>query len=517
MRSRHAVVALVILVTAFWAAVLAATTADAQRRPPPQDNWVRLGEQSVSLGQDHDVIAVGRREGRFKAIKLIVRGNDVFIEDLKVTYGNGQSEDLVVRKRVPANSESSPIDLQGEARFIEQIELVYRARPGGGRAIIEVQGLPQIEGGRPEQQQLSGWEELDAQSVDVSEDRVEMPVGRGEGRHARLRLRVLEEPLFVRRISVVYLNGETGELDFRGALEPGKSTPPLELAGDRRRGIRQVVVSLRPQSRNRGAARLQLLGDGAAESGRPPVVDAPAPRGGQIYSDIPKGWVLFGTKEADFTADRNSIQIGREFGRFEKIAIRVRQNDVFIRDLRFVYANGESDTVEVRQVIPANSRTREIQLKGDRFLQRVEITYQSRQSAGRRAQVELYGAFANNWLGEQGEGQKHNQGWVLLGAQKASMFKSDTDAFAVGQQFGAFKKIQLTARRNKVDITGLQITYGNGESESVPISGTLVEGGSSAVYDLSRGRGRHIESIQVRYQSRLSLRGDGLVEVWGQH
>ena len=104
-----------------WAALMFATvtTADAQRQSPKSD-WVKLGEQTVSLGQDHDVIAVGRREGRFKAIKLIVRGNDVFIEDLKVTYGNSQSEDLVVRKRVPANSESSPIDLQGEARFIRK-------------------------------------------------------------------------------------------------------------------------------------------------------------------------------------------------------------------------------------------------------------------------------------------------------------------------------------------------------------------------------------------------------------
>jgi hypothetical protein len=514
MRSKHLVAALALL----WAAWLIASigTADAQLRR--QDGaWVKLGEQTVSLGQDFDVVAVGRREGRFKAIKLVVRGNDVFMEDLKVTYGNGQSEDLVVRKRIPVNSESTAIDLQGEARFIEKIEMAYRARPGGGRATVEVYGLPQIDG-QQRDDQTAGWREIDAQRVNLSANRVEMPVGREEGRHARIRLRALEEPLFVRKVTVVYGRGGTQELSFRGALEPGESSPPLDLDGDRARTISQVVVELRPQTRNRGIATLQLYGDNAGgTSYRPPVDDYAVARGGQVYNDIPKGWVLFGNKAADFTADRDVIVVGRQFGRFDKVAIRVRDNDVFIRDIRFVYGNGESDVAEIRQVIPANTRTREIQLKGDRFLERIELSYQSRQGGARRAQVEVYGAFANNWLGEQGEGQKYNQGWVLLGSQRATMFKTDTDSFAVGQQHGTFKKIQLTARRNKVDITGLKITYGNGETEDVPISGTLVEGGSSAVYDLARGRGRHIESIQLRYQSRLSLRGDGLVEVWGQH
>lgn len=40
-------------------------------------NWERLGCEEVGRRSDRDVIRVGRREGRFKAIRLAASGNDV--------------------------------------------------------------------------------------------------------------------------------------------------------------------------------------------------------------------------------------------------------------------------------------------------------------------------------------------------------------------------------------------------------------------------------------------------------
>ena len=68
------------------------TPAMAQRRPA--DQWGKLGEQTVGFGVDRDTIQVGREEGRFRAIKLIVKRNDVFLVDLKVTYRNGEADEL---------------------------------------------------------------------------------------------------------------------------------------------------------------------------------------------------------------------------------------------------------------------------------------------------------------------------------------------------------------------------------------------------------------------------------------
>lgn len=53
-----------------------ATDAQAQRRGG--GNWVDPGCKQVSfMGRDRDTIQVGHREGRFKAIRLEARNNDV--------------------------------------------------------------------------------------------------------------------------------------------------------------------------------------------------------------------------------------------------------------------------------------------------------------------------------------------------------------------------------------------------------------------------------------------------------
>ena len=44
------------------------------------------------FGKDRDSIRVGRREGRFKAIRLHARGADVELLDVKVFYANGEPE-----------------------------------------------------------------------------------------------------------------------------------------------------------------------------------------------------------------------------------------------------------------------------------------------------------------------------------------------------------------------------------------------------------------------------------------
>ena len=95
--------------------------------PGRGDVWTELGCQQVNLfGRDSDTIRVGRREGRFKAIRLFVRGADVEILDLKVIYANGQPDDIAVRNLIRAGERTRPLDLQGRERAIDRIDMVYR-------------------------------------------------------------------------------------------------------------------------------------------------------------------------------------------------------------------------------------------------------------------------------------------------------------------------------------------------------------------------------------------------------
>ena len=122
---------------------IAASSASAQRRDDKRgDRWEELGCQSVGLLGDRDTIKVGRREGRFKAIKLNVSGNDVHIMDLKVIYTNGAPDDIQVRSEIRQGGETRPLDLRGRERAIDRVELVYRAKPNfKGKAKVCVTGL----------------------------------------------------------------------------------------------------------------------------------------------------------------------------------------------------------------------------------------------------------------------------------------------------------------------------------------------------------------------------------------
>jgi len=111
-----------------------ATDAIAQRRDDDRRggrdrDWVELGCQRVSLRVDRDVVRVGRREGRFTAIRLFARGGDVEMLDLKVIYSNGAPDDIQVRHILERGERTRPLDLRGRERSIDRIEMLYRALP----------------------------------------------------------------------------------------------------------------------------------------------------------------------------------------------------------------------------------------------------------------------------------------------------------------------------------------------------------------------------------------------------
>jgi hypothetical protein len=116
------------------------------------------------------------------------------------------------------------------------------------------------------------------------------------------------------------------------------------------------------------------------------IGDAEARRGGK------RNWELLGSQKVGFLGDRDVIQVGRKDGDFSAIKLRVKGNEVEFLDVKVVYANGQSDDVQVRNKIRAGGETRAIDLKGgDRFIRRVELVYRSRPSFKGQATVELWG------------------------------------------------------------------------------------------------------------------------------
>ena len=89
------------------------------------------------------MIHVGRHDGKFKRLKLIIRKNDIDLNSIKVLFGNGEVEDVVFNRHVHDGGEAV-IDLRTgwhEGRFIRDVELHYHSRPDfRGEAIAELWG-----------------------------------------------------------------------------------------------------------------------------------------------------------------------------------------------------------------------------------------------------------------------------------------------------------------------------------------------------------------------------------------
>lgn len=107
----------------------------------PVGNWDKLGCREVSFGVDHDTVMVGRQDGAFTAIRLRVRKAPIEMFGLRVTYANGQAEELKVRTVIKDGGVTRDIDLTGGRRGIAKVDLLYKSIPTfKGRAEVCVDG-----------------------------------------------------------------------------------------------------------------------------------------------------------------------------------------------------------------------------------------------------------------------------------------------------------------------------------------------------------------------------------------
>jgi hypothetical protein len=93
------------------------------------DNWQRLGCKTVGFSVDKDTIQIGRGSDPVKRLKLLVKNAPIEFYELRVVFGNGQTENISIHQAVRAGSESLPINLPGAGRGIEKIDMLYRSIP----------------------------------------------------------------------------------------------------------------------------------------------------------------------------------------------------------------------------------------------------------------------------------------------------------------------------------------------------------------------------------------------------
>lgn len=242
------------VVAALMSAGIVSSEAMAQ---PVARQWVQLGCQTVGFNIDRDVIRVGAQNGRFSAIRLRTARNDIFMLDLKVVYGNGAPDDIPVRALIRAGGQTGPLDLRGQDRFINRIEMIYRSRPDfRGQALVCVDGLAVVAAApRP----ARAWIPLGCRRVAFNIDRDVIQVGAREGTFRAIRLRVGRNDIFMLDLKVVYGNGEPDHIPVRALIRAGATSGPLDLRGDRR-FIHRIEMIYRSRPDFRGQAEVCVDG-----------------------------------------------------------------------------------------------------------------------------------------------------------------------------------------------------------------------------------------------------------------
>jgi hypothetical protein len=106
--------------------------ANAQRRNQGDGRWERLGQSRVDGRRDHDNIRVNARGG-FRAIQLRVQGGAIEFQRVVVHFENGADTDVQIRDRVRAGGTTRAIDLPGDQRRIQSVEIWYGKENWGRR------------------------------------------------------------------------------------------------------------------------------------------------------------------------------------------------------------------------------------------------------------------------------------------------------------------------------------------------------------------------------------------------
>jgi hypothetical protein len=315
-------------------------------------------------------------------------------------------------------------------------------------------------------------------------DRDTIKVGRDEGRFARIGLQVREGSVRLLEVVVVYGNNEVQRIDLRQHLREGERTPPIDLKG-RGRFVKRIEVAARAR-RGRGHRRHRAILEVYGETAR-------------SWHD---GWEELGEKKVNRRVDRDTIRVGRKEGRFAKIALEVKDNDVEIRDLKVFFRHGRPQDVEVRERIRAGGHTRAIDLRGgDRIIERIELVYRTR-GRGERATVTVYGL---QGAGGHRPGPPRRGHWEELGCQRVG-FGADKDVIKVGRREGRFSAIRLRAKRSDVLLLSLRVVYGRGPADDFDVQTHLRAGRETRPFDL-RGERRAIKRIELVYSSIPSLKG----------
>jgi hypothetical protein len=112
-----------------------------------------------------------------------------------------------------------------------------------------------------------------------------------------------------------------------------------------------------------------------------------------FYAQRMGRWSLLGEATVNGSLDHDRINVGRNDGRFRALQIQVDRAPIEFQRVVVHYANGQEESLELRDRINPGRRTRAIDLQGgDRVITHIDFWYSKGNWSSRRMpRVRVYG------------------------------------------------------------------------------------------------------------------------------
>ena len=156
---------------------------------------MNLGERTVNGHYDHDRIEVGRYDGKFSKLTVVVENSELEMVEMKIRFADGSEYKPAVTGFYREDQRTRVIEMPPGESIIRNIDFKYR-QPGGGHARVQVWGFKTGNAVPPPVRRYTwdttGWVLLGEKTVDYTyngtADHDRIDVGAYEGRFSKLQM-----------------------------------------------------------------------------------------------------------------------------------------------------------------------------------------------------------------------------------------------------------------------------------------------------------------------------------------